>query len=96
MAIVNMSKFELLAFKSDKEAIVSEIQKLEYAHYADLNKKTDEGISKRVRNRFMRGFSDYVYDTASPCWSPMGVMYKPIPVPLGRECGSTPQASKIP
>nr|DAY34113.1 MAG TPA: hypothetical protein [Caudoviricetes sp.] len=44
----------------------------------------------------MRGFSDYVYDTASPCWSPMGVMYKPIPVPLGRECGSTPQASKIP
>lgn len=48
MAIVNMSKFELLAFKSDKEAIVSEIQKLEYAHYADLNKKTDEEIEAKA------------------------------------------------
>jgi len=48
MAIVNMSKFELLAFKSDKEAIVSEIQKLEYAHYADLNKKTDEEIEVKA------------------------------------------------
>ena len=50
MAIVNMSKFELLAFKSDKEAIVSEIQKLEYAHYADLNKKTDEEIEAMKKN----------------------------------------------
>ena len=48
MAIVNMSKFELLAFKSDKEAIVSEIQKLEYAHYADLNKKMDEEIEVKA------------------------------------------------
>lgn len=48
MAIVNMSKFELLAFKSDKEAIVSEIQKLEYAHYADLNKETDEEIEAKA------------------------------------------------
>ena len=48
MAIVNMSKFELLAFKSDKEAIVSEIQKLEYAHYTDLNKKTDEEIEVKA------------------------------------------------
>ena len=48
MAIVNMSEFELLAFKSDKEAIVSEIQKLEYAHYADLNKKTDEEIEAKA------------------------------------------------
>lgn len=48
MAIVNMSKFELLAFKSDKEAIVSEIQKLEYAHYADLNKKMDEEIEAKA------------------------------------------------
>ena len=48
MAIVNMSKFELFTFKSDKEVIVSEIQKLEYAHYADLNEKTYEEIEAKA------------------------------------------------
>ena len=42
MAIVKMSKFNLLVFNSDRENLLHELQKFNYVHFLDL--KEDESL----------------------------------------------------
>lgn len=41
MAIVKMSNFSLLAFDTEKDTLLHELQKFEYVHFVDLDKEKD-------------------------------------------------------
>ncbi|EGC82010.1 V-type ATP synthase subunit I [Anaerococcus prevotii] len=50
MAIVKMNKFNLLAFKSDRDELLNSLQAFNYVHFNDLERNEDQAYLEEVRN----------------------------------------------
>lgn len=50
MAIVKMNKFNLLAFKSDRDELLNSLQAFNYVHFNDLERDEDQAYLEEVRN----------------------------------------------
>lgn len=50
MAIVKMNKFNLLAFKSDRDELLNSLQAFNYVHFNDLERDEDKTYLEEVRN----------------------------------------------
>lgn len=50
MAIVKMNKFNLLAFKSDRDELLNSLQAFNYVHFNDLERDGDKTYLEEVRN----------------------------------------------
>lgn len=64
MAIVKMSKFTLLAFKSQKEELLQRLQRFENVQFIDLKEKEDEELSFLTFNRDGENLSQIQADLA--------------------------------
>lgn len=64
MAIVKMSKFTLLAFKSQKEELLQRLQRFENIQFIDLKEKEDEELSFLTFNRDGENLSKVQADLA--------------------------------
>lgn len=50
MAIVKMNKFNLLAFKSDRDELLNSLQAFNYVHFNDLERDDEKDYLEEVRN----------------------------------------------